>query len=145
MRLLLCSHIHCDKAAAERLVDLSKDADVLVCAGDLAVKRQGLQEMVDVMSATSTPAVLVAGNGESTEELRKACEGWVGAHVLHGNGCSIDGIRFWGVGGAIPLTPFGAWRRASFSKTARVAASWSPIPLRSGTSTAPEASISAAK
>lgn len=109
MRLLLCSDIHCDEKAARRLVDLSADADVLVCAGDLAVMRNGLQKTVDVLSAATVPAVLVAGNGESTEELRAACEDWAGAHVLHGSGCEIDGVRFWGVGGAIPVTPFGAW------------------------------------
>jgi len=109
MRLLLCSDIHCDEAAAERLVELSKDASVLVCAGDLAVMRQGLQTTVDILSATDTPTVLVAGNGESAEELEQACTGWSGAHVLHGSGCEVDGVPFWGVGGAIPVTPFGAW------------------------------------
>jgi len=109
MRLLLCSDIHCDEAAAERLVELSKDADALVCAGDLAIMRQGLQETVDILAETETPTVLVAGNGESAEELAAACEGWDSAHVLHGTGCEIDGVGFWGVGGAIPITPFGAW------------------------------------
>lgn len=109
MRLLLCSDIHCDEKAAQRLVDLSEDADVLVCAGDLAVMRTGLQKTVDVLSAATVPTVLVAGNGESTEELEKACQGWSAAHVLHGSGCEIDGVEFWGVGGAIPVTPFGAW------------------------------------
>jgi Icc-related predicted phosphoesterase len=109
MRLLLCSDIHCDLVAARRLVDLSVDADVLVCAGDLAVMRQGLQDKVDVLSAASAPTVLVAGNGESADELRTACEGWSGASVLHGSGCDIGGVAFWGVGGATPVTPFGAW------------------------------------
>ncbi|MGD2044824.1 MAG: metallophosphoesterase family protein [Gemmatimonadota bacterium] len=109
MRLLLCSDIHCDEKAAQRLVDLSEDADVLVCAGDLAVMRTGLQKTVDVLSAATVPTVLVAGNGESTEELEKACQGWSAAHVLHGSGCEIEGVRFWGLGGATPVTPFGAW------------------------------------
>lgn len=109
MRLLLCSDIHCDFAAAERLVERSREADVLVCAGDLAVMRQGLQDTVDVLSAATLPTVLVAGNGESAEELHAACQGWESAHVLHGSGCEIGGVAFWGVGGAIPVTPFGAW------------------------------------
>jgi len=109
MRLLLSSDIHCDEAAARRLVALSRDADVLVCAGDLAIQRRGLQATVDVLSAASAPVVLVAGNGESYQELSAACTGWSRAHVLHGTGCEIDGVPFWGVGGAIPVTPFGAW------------------------------------
>lgn len=109
MRLLLSSDIHCDLDAARALVERSADADVLVCAGDLAVQREGLQGTVDVLARAATPAVLVAGNGESTEELEAACNGWARARVLHGSGCEIEGIPFWGLGGAVPVTPFGAW------------------------------------
>lgn len=109
MRLLLCSDIHCDLDAARSLAERSAGADVLVCAGDLAIMREGLRKTVGALSSTSTPTVLVAGNGESAEELVAACADWPGAHVLHGSGCRIDGVDFWGVGGAIPVTPFGAW------------------------------------
>jgi Icc-related predicted phosphoesterase len=88
---------------------MSEKADVLVCAGDLAVMRSGLQKTVDVLAEVQVPAVLVAGNGESYEELAEACAGWPSAHVLHGSGVEIDGVSFWGLGGAVPVTPFGAW------------------------------------
>lgn len=109
MRLLLCSDVHCDTGAARSLVERSADADVLVCAGDLAVMRAGLRKTVDVLAAVRVPTVLVAGNGESYEELAEACASWPEAHVLHGSGCEIEGVRFWGLGGAVPLTPFGPW------------------------------------
>ncbi|MBM4183592.1 MAG: serine/threonine protein phosphatase [Gemmatimonadetes bacterium] len=109
MRLLLCSDIHCDLAAARRLVERSAEADVLVVAGDLGVMRTGLQKTVDVLASAACPAVLVAGNGESYEELSAACARWAGAHVLHGSGCTIEGVSFWGLGGAVPVTPFGPW------------------------------------
>jgi Icc-related predicted phosphoesterase len=109
MRLLLFSDVHCDASAARSLVDRSSDADVIVCAGDLAVMRGGLQEIVDILAVSTKPAVLVAGNGESASELVEACSGWSGAHVLHGSGCEIDGVPFWGLGGGIPVTPFGSW------------------------------------
>jgi Icc-related predicted phosphoesterase len=109
MRLLLCSDLHCDLGAARRLVERSAEADVLVCAGDLAVMRTGLQKTVDVLARAETPTVLVAGNGESYEELADACAAWPSAHVLHGSGVEIDGVPFWGLGGAVPVTPFGPW------------------------------------
>lgn len=109
MRLLLFSDVHCDFAAARALVEQSAEADVLVCAGDLAVMRKGLQDVVDILSVAACPVVLVAGNGESHHELDVACSGWERAHVLHGSGCEIDGQAFWGLGGAVPVTPFGAW------------------------------------
>ena len=88
---------------------MSAGADVAVCAGDLAVKREGLQEVADVLSAIEIPSVLVAGNGESDTELAIACTSWPTAHVMHGSGVEIQGVQFWGVGGAIPVTPFGDW------------------------------------
>ena len=109
MKLLLCSDIHCDHAAARRLVERSSDADVLVCAGDLAVMRDGLEATVDILSDAVCPTVLVPGNGESHQELEKACREWDDAHVLHGSGCEIDGVAFWGLGAAVPITPFGSW------------------------------------
>lgn len=109
MKLLLSSDIHCDHAAARRLVERSAEADVLVCAGDLAVMRKGLQGTVDVLADARCPAVLVPGNGESDTELAEACRDWSAAHVLHGSGSEIDDVAFWGLGGGVPVTPFGAW------------------------------------
>ena len=109
MKLLLFSDVHCDRHAARSLVERSGEADVLVCAGDLAVMREGLQPVVDILSDSRAPVVLVAGNGESDGELAAACEGWAGAHVLHGGAVELDGSTFWGVGGATPVTPFGPW------------------------------------
>lgn len=109
MKLLLFSDIHRDHAAAHSLVKRSTDADVLVCAGDLAVMRKGLQPVVDILSDAECPTVLVPGNGESEDELAAACGSWPEAHVLHGSGCEIDGVAFWGLGGGVPVTPFGSW------------------------------------
>jgi Icc-related predicted phosphoesterase len=109
MRLLLFSDVHCDEAAARDLVRRSPEVDVLVCAGDLAVMRRGLDRTVRILADATCPAVLVAGNGESATELASACSGWELAHVLHGSGCEIEGLSFWGLGGAIPVTPFGTW------------------------------------
>lgn len=109
MKLLLCSDLHCDHAAAQSLVDRSKEADVLICAGDLAVMRTGLQPVVDILAGAACPVVVVPGNGESDHELASASAGWPNLHVLHGSGCEIDGRPFWGVGAAVPVTPFGAW------------------------------------
>ncbi|MDX1392767.1 MAG: metallophosphoesterase family protein [Gemmatimonadota bacterium] len=118
MRLLLVSDLHRDHEAARSVVARSAEADVVVIAGDLAIKRGGLQEIVDVLAAIETPTVLVCGNGESPEELREACARaaspgagtrWRTAHVLHGESVEIDGVTFFGLGAAVPVTPFGDW------------------------------------
>jgi Icc-related predicted phosphoesterase len=109
MKLLLFSDLHADAAAARRLVKRSDAADVLVGAGDFGNIRRHVQVCIDVLRAIDKPAVLVAGNNETTAELVEACRDWPQAHVLHGSTVTIDGVQFFGLGGGVPVTPFGAW------------------------------------
>lgn len=109
MKLLLFSDLHRDLAAAARLVDLSSQATVAVAAGDLATVHRGLDEIVAVLRGMACPTVLVPGNGETLEELEDACASWPEAHVLHGTGVRVAGHDFFGLGGGVPVTPFGSW------------------------------------
>ena len=109
MKLLVFSDLHRDLAAANTIVKRAEDVDVVIGAGDFAVKRRGIEDVLEILSSIARPSVLVPGNGESDEELRAACCGWNDAHVLHGSGITIDGVDFFGIGGGIPITPFGSW------------------------------------
>lgn len=115
MKLLLTSDLHRNLEAAHSIVERAGDFDVVVIAGDLAIKRGGLQEIVDVLASIETPTILVCGNGESPEELQAACDaaddgsGWPVARVLHGDSVEIGGVEFFGIGAAVPVTPFGSW------------------------------------
>jgi Icc-related predicted phosphoesterase len=109
MRLLLFSDIHSDFTGASKLVELSRKADVVIGAGDFCVARRGLDDIIGALSVIKKHTVLVAGNAESHEELVHACHPWSTAHVLHGSRTTLDGVTFYGLGGGIPITPFGAW------------------------------------
>lgn len=109
MKLLLFSDLHCDTDAAQRLVERAEAADVIIGAGDFGNMRRDVDRCIRVLRAMHRPAVLVAGNNESTDELRAACRDWPQALVLHGAGVTIGGVTFFGIGGGIPMTPFGAW------------------------------------
>jgi len=109
MRLLLFSDLHCDVAAAQMLVGKSHDVDVLIGAGDFANVRRNLNQCIDVLRECQRPVIMVAGNNETTEELQDACSKWKQAHVLHGSSVTISNITFFGIGGGIPVTPFGSW------------------------------------
>lgn len=109
MRLLLFSDLHADVAAARLLVKHAAEADVLIGAGDFGNQRRHVRTCLDVLRAVAKPAVLVAGNNESTEELIEACRDWPSATVLHGSSVMIAGVAFFGLGGGVPVTPFGPW------------------------------------
>lgn len=106
MRLLAFSDLHRDVGQARQLVQMSTDADAVVGVGDYASVHEGLDQMIDVLSAIETPTVLVPGNNETTEALRDAASGWNAATVLHGSGTDVDGIAFFGLGAGVPTTPW---------------------------------------
>lgn len=118
-KLLLFSDLHCDAAAAANLVEAARGVDVVIGAGDFANCRRRLNVCLEVLQAITCPAVLVPGNNESHAELVSGCRHWNNAHVLHGSSVTINGISFFGLGGGIPTTPFGAW---SFDLTEEQAA-----------------------
>lgn len=109
MKILMFSDLHRDVNAATELVQKARQADVIIGAGDFANRHQGLHDTLDILADIRKPAVLVPGNGETVDELRQAAAEWKSARVLHGSGCEISGQAFWGVGGGIPVTPFGDW------------------------------------
>lgn len=81
----------------------------MVGAGDFANTRHGVCICIEILRTIQVPAVLVPGNNESHEELLAACAEWPSARVLHGNGHEVEGQPFFGIGGGIPVTPFGDW------------------------------------
>lgn len=113
IRILCFSDLHRDQAAAKRLVELADQADLVLGAGDFANRHEGLADTLDILQSITRPTVLVPGNGETADELREATANWQSAIVLHGEGCEIElhnsTVPIWGVGGGIPVTPFGAW------------------------------------
>jgi predicted phosphodiesterase len=109
MKLLVFSDIHADLRAASNLVKRSAGVDVVVGAGDYGMPRQELGEMISALIKIEKPTVLVSGNCENTDDLKSACRAVQNAHVLHGAQVTIKGMPFYGIGGGIPITPFGSW------------------------------------
>jgi uncharacterized protein len=106
VKLLAFSDLHRDLGQAAELVAMSAEADVVIGAGDFASMHEGLGETIEALAAIETPTVLVPGNNEREQALREAASGGSAATVLHGNGATIDGTEFFGLGAGIPVTPW---------------------------------------
>jgi len=107
MRILAFSDLHMARARAADLVAASRNADLVIGAGDFGNMRQGIGEAMAMLAGIEAPLVMVPGNNESEDELRDAAP--ASAHVLHGAGVEIGGLRIFGLGGGVPVTPFGPW------------------------------------
>lgn len=106
MRILAFSDLHRDLGQAAALVEMSAEADVVIGAGDFASVHEGLEETIGALAAIEAPTVLVPGNNETDAALREVARGWSAATVLHGEGATIDGVEFYGLGAGVPVTPW---------------------------------------
>jgi len=106
VKLLAFSDLHRDLDGARQLVERSSEADVVIGAGDFASVHEGLEETIGALAAIEAPTILIPGNNETDEALRAAAANWDAATVLHGEGTSIDGVDFWGLGAGVPITPW---------------------------------------
>jgi Icc-related predicted phosphoesterase len=104
VKLLAFSDLHRDLDQAGRLVELSGEADVVAGVGDFASVHEGLDETLAALKPITKPTILVPGNNETEDALRRSAGDW--ATVLHGEASEIDGIAFFGIGAGIPVTPW---------------------------------------
>ncbi|MBK0326445.1 metallophosphoesterase family protein [Rhodobacteraceae bacterium F11138] len=107
MKILAFSDLHGAGNRAAEIVAASAEADLVIGAGDFCNMRKGLEEALAMLVQIRAPMVMVPGNAESIEELRAAAP--VGVTVLHGEGATVNGLRLFGLGYAVPQTPFGGW------------------------------------
>jgi uncharacterized protein len=106
VRILAFSDLHRDLEQGAQLVEMSAEADVVIGAGDFASVHEGLEETIGALAGIGKPTVLVPGNNETVDALREAAAGWGAATVLHGEGTTIEGVEFFGLGAGIPVTPW---------------------------------------
>jgi len=107
MRILAFSDIHHSRNRAEAIVAASADADLVIGAGDFCNHRENLAEAMNLFSGVKTSFLVVPGNAESADELRDAAH--IGTTVLHGESVEFEGLTFFGLGNAVPETPFADW------------------------------------
>ncbi|MEZ5777362.1 MAG: metallophosphoesterase family protein [Paracoccaceae bacterium] len=98
MRVLAFSDLHLDVSARDAIIAAADSADLIVGAGDFAVRLRGLDEFMVAFETVANKAIFIAGNNETVEELRGA----TAARVLHGETAEINGLVFAGLGAAVP-------------------------------------------
>lgn len=108
-KILAFSDMHRDLDRCAALVRQSENADLVIGAGDFGTARRGLGETIQALSPISKPFILVPGNSESFEELQAECAHFPNMQALHGSGTTWEGVPIFGIGGGIPVTPFGSW------------------------------------
>ena len=89
MKIMAFSDLHLSASRAAALVEDSREADLVIGAGDFCTMRKGLPEAMALLDGIRAPFVVVPGNAESADELRAAAPKDV--TMLHGAGAVVGG------------------------------------------------------
>ena len=126
MKILAFSDLHCDLEATQKIIDASMSADIVIGAGDFAVKGGGTAETYRLLSQMSVPTILVPGNHDNLDELQQVCATNENLHYLHGQAITLKGQSFFGLGCEIPRRSDFDWNQTMSEEEAADALSYCP-------------------
>lgn len=118
MRILAFSDLHCDRTAAQLVIDTGEKADVVVGAGDFGIRGERSTELLELFDVLSAPLVLVCGNHDSRSALTSFCTKTENIHLLDGSSLTLKGVTFFGLGGEIPSRSTEPWNESMLEEDA---------------------------
>ncbi len=99
MKILAFTDLHTDKNILKELDDKVKDADLLVCTGDIAWLGHGAEEMIEYFDSWNKPMLLIHGNHEFEEDIEESCKKSNNIEFLHKKIIIKEKVMFIGWGG----------------------------------------------
>ena len=105
MKVLFFSDLHADKKSAEKIKEKSRNADLLVCAGDLSRMGQGFGDMITILATIPKTILLIPGNNETLEFVKEGTKDYENIIVIDGEVYQDLDLKFLGIGGGT-ISPF---------------------------------------
>ncbi len=81
-----------------KILEKSKECDVLVCCGDLSVFSSGLENSMMMLKKAKKKVLIIHGNHEDQEDVERLCDG-KNLIFMHKKVLTIDDVTFAGYGG----------------------------------------------
>ena len=75
MKLLLFTDVHASKKSLEKILEKSKECDVMVCCGDISIFGSGLKRTMQTLRKSDKKMFVTHGNHEMISELNNLCDG----------------------------------------------------------------------
>ncbi len=98
MKILAFVDVHENKSAMKKLIEKSKDVDLLICAGDISVWGSNLSNLIKSFKATNKKLLIIPGNHEDEIELKEICSNFDFVFYLHKRSIKINNYLFFGHG-----------------------------------------------
>ncbi len=99
MKLLLFVDLHGSTRALKELKEKAKKVDALVCAGDISIFEERLDYLLSKLNRFNKPVLMIHGNHESENILKKACSKYKNIEFIHNKTYTLDDLIFLGYGG----------------------------------------------
>ena len=98
MKLLVFTDVHGNPTAIKQVINKSKEADILVCAGDL-IEYEDLEKTIKLFKDTNKKILIIPGNHEDYAELKAVCKKYDFLIDIHLKKHKINDVVFFGFGG----------------------------------------------
>lgn len=105
MKILTFTDTHDSRTALKKIKEKSKNADVLVCGGDVTIFGDSQLPILRDLNKIGKPVIIVHGNHENSSSFSKSCKNLKNLHYVHNEIFTIDDVSFIGYGdGGFSLT-----------------------------------------
>lgn len=98
MKILVFTDVHGNPTAIKQVINKSKEADLLVCAGDI-IDWGDLEKTIKLFKEANKKILIIPGNHEDYSELKSLCKKYDFLVDIHLKKFKINDIVFFGFGG----------------------------------------------
>jgi uncharacterized protein len=99
MKILALVDMHGSMKAFEEIKKKAKDADIVVCAGDVSMFENNLRSILQKFSQLKKPVLFIHGNHESPGIMKTICSAHKNILFIHKAIYTLDNVQFIGYGG----------------------------------------------
>jgi uncharacterized protein len=99
--------VHANKRALDELTKAAKNADLILCAGDISVFGMDMIEVLEIMNSWNKPVYFIHGNHEDEALFEDVNKEYANLHFVHATEKEFQNITVlgWGGGGFAKQDP----------------------------------------
>lgn len=121
MKLLAFVDLHGSAKILDKIATLAKTdkVDYIICAGDITIFGDSMKQMVERLDKIGIPTIMIHGNHEDRETLRKVCKQTKNVKFLHKETLDVGDYLFMAYGGGGFSTldkEFESWSKEAMSR-----------------------------
>jgi len=98
MKILVFVDLHGSKKAMKKIKKLSSKVDLIVCAGDISIFGNKLDELLFELNSVEKKILVIPGNHEDFSELKKLCKLFGNIDYIDNGMLKLDNYLFFGYG-----------------------------------------------